>query len=91
MLINLTPTSVIESTIMYGIVHGIWSISKMVVNRFGKEVREERDRIIHRHVKAGHECRLRECSDLICASLRMPGLVPQEYLEQPELLEPRKE
>lgn len=63
---------------MYGVVHGIWSGFKWAFRRLEKEVRAERDRIIHNHVKAGHEGRLKHCIDEACISLRMPGLARQQ-------------
>lgn len=82
MIINVTPTGVVESTIMYGIVHAIWSGVKIVFKLGVKEVRAERNRIIHNHVKAGHEGRLKHCIDEACLSLRRPALVQQQP-EQP--------
>lgn len=72
MIINITPTGVIESTLMYGIVHGIWLLAKRVTKAAYKEVRLERNRIIHNHVKTGHEGRLKHCIDEACLSLRRP-------------------
>lgn len=77
MVINITPINVIESTIMYGIVHGIWVILKMVYRKLEREARSERNRIIKRHVKAGHGDRLKLCPDPDCLSLRNPVLSPQ--------------
>lgn len=72
MIINVTPTGVLESTIMYGIVHAIWSGVKIVFKIGIKEARAERNRIIKRHVKGGHEDRLKHCIDEGCFSLRKP-------------------
>lgn len=64
---------------MYGIVHTIWKIIKFAVNNLEKETRAERDRIIHRHVKAGHKGRLKNCLDETCLRLQMPELVQLEH------------
>ena len=81
MIINITPAGVIESTIMYGIVHGVWTVAKRLGFAAYKEVRAERNRIIKRHVKAGHESRLKHCPDLVCLSLRKPVLAQQEPVQ----------
>lgn len=73
MIINITPTGVIESTIMYGIVHGVWLLIKNFTKTAYKEARAERNRIIKRHVKTGHEGRLKHCIDEACLSLRKPA------------------
>jgi hypothetical protein len=84
MVINITPGGVIESTIMYGVVHGIWQIIKKMSRAALVEARRERNRIIHMHVKTGHEGRLKHCVDEACASLRKPA--PVQHLELPEEL-----
>lgn len=76
---NITPLNVLESTLMYGIVHSIWKILKYLFNKAEKETRAERNRIIQRHVKAGHKGRLKECLDEACLSLRTPELVQPEH------------
>lgn len=92
MSINITPVGVIESTIMYGIVHAIWLAIKWFAGRLKKEAkkaaRRERNRIIHRHVKTGHEGRLKHCDDNDCTNLRSsaPPLTQAEQVP-PELLE----
>jgi hypothetical protein len=78
MIINITPAGVIESTIMYGVVHGIWLLLKKGAHAAYKEARAERNRIIHSHVKTGHEGRLKHCLDEACLSLRMPVRHSQE-------------
>lgn len=78
MIINITPTGVIESTVMYGIVHGIWIVGKRLGAAAYKEARAERNRIIHNHVKTGHEGRLKHCIDEACLSLRKPIHQQQE-------------
>lgn len=81
MIINITAATVIESTIMYGLVHGIWLLIKNAAKTAYKEARRERNRIIRAHVKAGHESRLKHCVDEACFSLRTP--VPAQV--EPEL------
>jgi hypothetical protein len=66
---------------MYGIVHGIWSCSKIVMKKLESEARKERNRIIHKHVKTGHWGRLKHCLDVDCSSLQ--SSLP-ELQEQPE-------
>lgn len=73
----LTTTTIIESTITYGIVHGIWVGMRWVAKHTFSELRKERNHIIRNHVKADHEGRLKNCLDEACASLRKPVL-PQE-------------
>ena len=82
MIINITPTGVLESTLMYGIVHGVWLVLKKFTKLAYDEARAERNRIIHSHVKSGHKGRLKHCIDDACASLRKPAPGQQE---QPEL------
>lgn len=81
MIINITPGGVIESTIMYGVVHGIWLLIKKFTKAAYREARLERDRIIHNHVKTGHKGRLKHCVDEACLSLRKPGPVQQEPVQ----------
>lgn len=81
MIINITPAGVIESTLMYGIVHGVWLLLKKIGKTAYKEVRAERDRIIHNHVKSGHEGRLKHCIDEACLSLRKPVPAQQEPIQ----------
>lgn len=69
----LTTTTLIESTVTYGIVHGIWVGIKILGRRGMSEMRKERNRIIHNHVKTGHGGRLKHCLDEACASLRNPA------------------
>lgn len=69
---NITPLGVIESTLMYGIVHTIWKIIKYFANRLERETRAERNRIIQWHVKGGHNGRLKSCTDPQCLRLRTP-------------------
>jgi hypothetical protein len=76
MTINITPVGVIESTLMYGIVHAIWIVIKWFGKRLEKEVRQERNQIIKTHVKTGHEGRLKHCVDEACISLRRPVQSP---------------
>jgi hypothetical protein len=88
MIINITPAGVLESTIMYGIVHGVWLVGKKLGVITYKEVRAERNRIIHRHVKTGHETRLKQCPDDECTSLRSwepPLALPVRPEIEPEL------
>jgi len=66
---------------MYGIVHTIWKFIKFVANRVEQETRDERNRIIEWHVKAGHKDRLKACNDPTCLKLRTPELEP---VVQPE-------
>jgi hypothetical protein len=80
MIINITPAGVVESTIMYGVVHTFWMLIKKLGGFTYKEVRIERNKIIGHHVKAGHKSRLKHCPDLICLKLRMPGLAQQGHL-----------
>lgn len=87
MIINITATGVIESTIMYGVVHGIWLGIKWFIGRaekeLKKEVRRERNRIIHSHVKTGHGGRLKHCVDEACLSLRRRAQEPATELPGP--------
>lgn len=69
----LTTTTILESTVTYGIVHAVWVGIRWVAKRVTTELRKERNRIIRNHVKADHEGRLKHCLDEACASLRMPG------------------
>lgn len=86
MIINITPAGVIESTIMYGVVHGIWLIIKRGAKEAYREARKERNRIIRHHVKTGHEGRLKHCIDEACLSLRMPvRQVQQEPAQAPHM------
>lgn len=81
MIINITPTGVVESTIMYGVVHAIWSGAKIIFRQAEKEMRLERNRIIHRHVKSGHKGHPLHCFDDVCLSLRKPGQpLPEQEL-----------
>jgi hypothetical protein len=82
MIINITAATVVESTLMYGIVHGIWLLIKNAAKTAYKEARRERNRIIRAHVKAGHESRLKHCIDDACLTLRKPVPVRQT---EPEL------
>ena len=77
MIINITPAGVIESTLMYGIVHGVWLIIKRLGKEAYREARIERDKIIHAHVKAGHKSRLKHCVDDACINLQTLGPVQQ--------------
>jgi hypothetical protein len=70
MIINLTAGGVLESTIMYGVVHGIWVGIRWITNRSAAELRRERNRIIHHHVKNGHDDRLKHCKADACIKLR---------------------
>lgn len=85
MTINITPTGVLENAIMFGLVHGIWWVIKLVsdkgkkelrkeLRKFKRELRKRRNEIIDNHVKADHEGRLKDCVDEACISLRKPGL-----------------
>jgi hypothetical protein len=85
MIINITPAGVIESTLMYGIVHGVWLLLKKIARAGYKELRAERDRIIHNHVKAGHEGRLKHCIDEACISLRMPARESVQEVPAPHI------
>lgn len=62
-------------------------IPRKVVSRLDNELRKERNRIIHKHVKTGHLGRLKHCADRDCFSLRKPGFAQQLVDSQPELLE----
>lgn len=91
MIINISAATVIESTLMYGIVHGIWLLIRKVSKEAYKRARTQRDHIIRMHVKGGHEGRLKHCVDDACASLRTPVLATASVQEQPEQLAPRIE
>jgi hypothetical protein len=83
MVINLAPESIIESTIIYGLAHGIWSCIKIALKKVEDEVRVERNRIIKHHVKTGHVSRFKHCLDGECSSLQ--NLVQPEPQELREL------
>jgi hypothetical protein len=69
MVITLTPTSIINSTILFGIIHLIyWSVKRFSVYAL-KEIGEERAKIIRRHKKDGHESRLKYCDHPDCEGL----------------------
>lgn len=85
MIINITPTGVLESTIMYGVVHAIWKGIKWCASAAYREARKERNRIIHNHVKTGHEGRLKHCIDEACLSLRMPVRQVQQGPQAPHI------
>lgn len=91
MVLNITTTGIVESTIIFGIVHTIWLVIKYVAKVVWKlvvdEVRRERNRIIKHHVKAGHDSPLKHCMDVACASLRSPQPV-QPLVVQPEVVAP---
>lgn len=74
MIINIPPHIILESTVIYGIVHLIWYCIKTIFNwlqhELREEVRQERNRIINRHVKTGHDSRLKHCLDSECSSLQ---------------------
>lgn len=61
----------------------LWPL-RVIMRRLEGDFRPERNRIIHRHVKAGHGGRLKDCFDLHCASLRnLPQAQPGQVV-QPE-------
>lgn len=68
-MINITIPTIIESTIMYGIVHGIWIVIKKVYASAEDKARVERKRL-HKHIRVHREsdhkghfatCRHPEC------------------------------
>lgn len=61
--INITATGVIESSIVYGIVHAIWTCIKWGF----KHLETESGRIIQAHVKNGHKARFKHCFEDDCA------------------------
>jgi hypothetical protein len=82
MVVNITPGAIIESTIIYGIVHGIWSCIKVCLKKAEDEARRERNRIIKHHVKTGHSSRFKHCLDGNCSSLQNLGLPEQQGLQE---------
>lgn len=82
MVVNITPGAIIESTIIYGIVHGIWTCIKICLKKVEDEARRERNRIIRHHVKTGHNRRFKHCLDGECSSLRNLGLPGQPELQE---------
>lgn len=72
----ITPEAIVEQTLMYSIVHGIIMFIIHILKKLRKEVRKQRNHIIERHVKAGHEGRLKHCVDIHCASLQSQQPVP---------------
>lgn len=55
--ISITTAGIIESTIIYGIVHTIW----MFINKALKHLETDAGQIITIHVKDGHHARLSKC------------------------------
>lgn len=64
--ISITAGGVIESTIIYGIVHGIWVIIKWLIKQVEHKTAEE----IRAHVKNGHNTRFKYCLEGSCAKLQ---------------------
>lgn len=67
--INITGTGVVESTIVYGIVHSIWTGIKWGL----KHLETEAGQVIHAHVKNNHRVRFKHCFEDSCA---IPGTAP---------------
>jgi hypothetical protein len=79
--------TVVGSTVLYFIVRIIaWALKQSGL-RFQKELRNQRDFIIHMHIKDGHGGRLKDCRHVACLSLRMPVPVPLLVQESTELQE----
>lgn len=77
--ITITTGQVIESTIMFGIIHAIWACIKWGL----KHLETDTGRIIDKHVKDGHHQRLTHCFEAGCIKLRIAGGSP--HREAPQL------
>lgn len=77
--ITITTGQVIESTIIYGCVHTIWTCIKWGI----KHLETDTGRIINRHVKDGHHKRLTRCFEASCIKLRTVSGSPHQ--EAPQL------
>lgn len=62
-------------------------IQQAMDRRLSSAYRRERDRKVTRHVKAGHEGRLKHCLDVDCFSLRSRQPEQARLDPQPEVLE----
>lgn len=80
--IHITTGAVITSTVIYGIVHAIWTGLKWGL----RHLESDTGRIIEVHVKDGHHKRLTHCFEGGCARLGIgldyPHRVDSQQLEQ---------
>jgi hypothetical protein len=60
--LDITIRLIIESTILYGIVHGNWKLIKWSI----KYLQTDSVKIINQHVKDGHNSRLKHCVKNSC-------------------------
>lgn len=62
-------------------------VPKKLLGQLDSAIRQERNRIIHKHVKTGHRGRLKQCLDAECLSLRTmpPASLPMAESELADL------
>lgn len=78
--INITTGAVITSTVIYGIVHAIWSGIKWGL----RHLQTDTGQIINKHVKDGHHVRLTKCYQDACAKLGTGPNYPHQVESQLE-------
>ena len=83
------PIPTLEQVIVGTELVFILYIPKRVVSKLDGAFRTERNKIIHRHVKTGHDSRLKQCTDFACASLRNPSayLQGQQVFDLPVVVD----
>lgn len=65
MNVHISASEVITGMLLYGIIHGTYKI----LGYFRKQLQTEAGRIIHQHIKDGHDSRLKHCVEASCATL----------------------
>lgn len=65
-MVNITFAEVITTTVMFGIVHAIWSAIKWSL----RQLKTDTGKTIHKHVTDGHHMRLTRCYTGACARFR---------------------
>lgn len=67
MNVHITASEIVTGMLLYGIIHGAYKI----LGYFRKQLQTEAGRIIHQHIKDGHNSRLKHCVEASCATLGM--------------------
>lgn len=62
---NITLAEVVTTTVMFGIVHGIWTTVKWGL----RQLKTDTGKIIDKHVKEGHKNPLKHCFVKDCIRL----------------------
>lgn len=82
MNVHISASEVITGMLLYGIIHGTYKI----LGYFRKQLQSEAGRIIHQHIKDGHETRLKRCVTDECIKL---GIVADQLEPVAQELEQR--